>query len=287
MTTRARLVLAAGLVSCAVLGCERPGDGATNDNSAARPPAEALKEAARGLKDEAEAVGRDVARAGRELGAQATQAAQQVTAEAIRTWAVTRDEALRLSARVLDQTKETIAALRERAAGASESARPALEEAARELEAKAQAIAARAGELKNASAEAWEQAAPELAAAVANLAAAAAAFRDRGPRLSGTLTYRERMALPAGAEVRLKLVDVSRADAPAETMAETTFKVDRQPPIEFELAYDAAKIRADGVYALEASIAHEGRVLFRTKHRVPVLGKDAPARIEVMLQAGT
>lgn len=289
MTRRVCAVLAAGLAWCVFAGCERSGDGTSNDNGA-QTASDALKQAARGLKEEAKAVGRDVAQKGREIGAQATQAAQQVKDEAVKAWAATRDEALLLSARVLDQTKETVAALRARAASASEAARPALQKAADELEEKAKAVAARAGELKDSSAAAWEKASPELAAAVANLAAAgsaaAAAYRESGgPKLTGTLMYRERIALPPGAEVQVKLVDVSKADAPAETVAEKSFKVEKQPPIEFELPYDASRIRAEGAYALEASIAHEGRVLFRTAERVPVLGKDAPAKVEVVLKS--
>jgi putative lipoprotein len=37
--------------------------------------------------------------------------------------------------------------------------------------------------------------------------------------IQGTATYRERMALPAGAAFEATLEDVSRADAPAETIA--------------------------------------------------------------------
>lgn len=38
--------------------------------------------------------------------------------------------------------------------------------------------------------------------------------------VTGTVTYRERIALPPGATVTVRLQDVSRADAPAEVLAE-------------------------------------------------------------------
>jgi uncharacterized lipoprotein YbaY len=53
--------------------------------------------------------------------------------------------------------------------------------------------------------------------------------------LSGTVAYRERIALPSGAVVDIKLLDVSRMDVAAEVMAETAIRPEHQVPIPFEL----------------------------------------------------
>ena len=54
--------------------------------------------------------------------------------------------------------------------------------------------------------------------------------------LNGTLTYRQRIAIPPQTEATVRLVDVSRADAPATVIAETRFKTEgRQVPLPFRL----------------------------------------------------
>ena len=60
--------------------------------------------------------------------------------------------------------------------------------------------------------------------------------------LSGTVTYRERIALPPGAVVEIKLLDVSRMDVAAEVIAETAIRPEHQVPIPFELASDPDRI---------------------------------------------
>ena len=50
--------------------------------------------------------------------------------------------------------------------------------------------------------------------------AAAAAARAQAATIRGSAAYRERMALPPGAVLAVALQDISRADAPAETLAE-------------------------------------------------------------------
>lgn len=79
--------------------------------------------------------------------------------------------------------------------------------------------------------------------------------------LRGTVTYRERIALPPGAVVEVKFLDVSLADAPARTIAET--RVDgRRTPIRYTLRFDRAQIQPRRRYALQARILHRGQLLF-------------------------
>ncbi len=54
--------------------------------------------------------------------------------------------------------------------------------------------------------------------------------------IQGTATYRERMALPPAAVFEAALEDVSRADAPAETVARTRIPSPGNPPIAFTIA---------------------------------------------------
>ncbi len=59
--------------------------------------------------------------------------------------------------------------------------------------------------------------------------------------VSGTVFYLQRIALPPDASVAVKLVDISKQDVPAVTIAEQKITPRGQVPIPFELQYDPAK----------------------------------------------
>ena len=65
--------------------------------------------------------------------------------------------------------------------------------------------------------------------------------RSATPTLSGTVAYRERIALPPDAVLTVRLLDVSRADAASVTLGETRVETDgRQVPLPFTVRYDGA-----------------------------------------------
>lgn len=105
--------------------------------------------------------------------------------------------------------------------------------------------------------------------------------------IAGSVTYRERMALPEDAELTVQLLDVTLADAEAVTLAEQTLVPEQQVPIDFALDYDAAELSTDGRYALAAEIVDaEGTPLWATvdPHSVE-LGENAePEAVELVLQ---
>lgn len=88
--------------------------------------------------------------------------------------------------------------------------------------------------------------------------------------LKGSVSYRERIALPKGATVKVQLLDVSLADAPSVTIAETVITPEGQVPVPYELHYDDAVIVANHSYAVAARIEVAGRLLFisTTRHAV-------------------
>lgn len=94
-------------------------------------------------------------------------------------------------------------------------------------------------------------------------------------RVSGTVTYRERMALDPAAEVLVQLLDVSRMDAPSTVLAEQRIPAaGRQPPFTYELKVDAARIDPRMRYAVSARISRGGQLLFinDTQHTVLTQG---------------
>ena len=94
--------------------------------------------------------------------------------------------------------------------------------------------------------------------------------------LSGTVTYRERMALPPSANVSVKLVDVSRADALSTTIAETSIRPGGQVPIRYQLQFENKEIKPGHSYALQARITVDDQLWFitTTRHPVTLNGSD-------------
>jgi len=101
--------------------------------------------------------------------------------------------------------------------------------------------------------------------------------------VTGTASYRERMALPPGAVFEATLLDVSRAGAPAETVGRTRIESPGNPPIRFEIAYDPAHIRPERSYAVRATIREGGRLLFTTDTHAPVLTRGSPSEVTLTL----
>ena len=88
--------------------------------------------------------------------------------------------------------------------------------------------------------------------------------------LSGTVAYRERMALPPDARLAVALRDVSRMDVAAPAIAEVERATDgAQVPLAFTLEYDPARINPRGRYAVSARISDgSGRLLWTTDSHI-------------------
>ncbi len=117
-------------------------------------------------------------------------------------------------------------------------------------------------------------------------AAATAGAARRPAQLTGRVTYRTRAALPAGAVVDVRLLDVSRMDAPATLLGRVEIVTrGEQVPVPFTIGYDAAAIDARFRYTLQVTITIEGRVAYRTTTAHPVLTSGAPAaNVEVVVE---
>ncbi len=85
--------------------------------------------------------------------------------------------------------------------------------------------------------------------------------------LTGIVTYRPRVALPAGAVVEVRLLDVSGADTLARVEIVTRGE---QVPVAFSLPYDPDAIQPRRRYVVHATIAVGGRVAWRTTTQHPV-----------------
>jgi putative lipoprotein len=96
--------------------------------------------------------------------------------------------------------------------------------------------------------------------------------------LTGTVVYRERIALPVNATIDVRLLDVSLQDVPSKVLAQQTIEAaGRSVPIPFELDYDPSQVREGLSYAVRAEIrSADGKLLWTTDTVHPVLTRGAP-----------
>lgn len=113
------------------------------------------------------------------------------------------------------------------------------------------------------------------------LVAAGGAFAQN---ITGTATYRERIALPPNAVFEAVLEDVSRADAPAVVLGRHLLEPAGQPPFEFSIPYSPADIQPQMRYGVRGRVLLDGRLLFITDTFNQVLKTPQDTKIELMLR---
>jgi putative lipoprotein len=104
-------------------------------------------------------------------------------------------------------------------------------------------------------------------------------------QVTGTVTYRVRMILPADAVVRVDLVDISRQGAPALTIGLQEIETrGQQVPIPFEIVYKPADIDPMHTYAVQARILLGGRPFFTNTTTYNVITNGVVINIEVVVE---
>ncbi|MFN3877915.1 MAG: YbaY family lipoprotein [Brevundimonas sp.] len=101
-----------------------------------------------------------------------------------------------------------------------------------------------------------------------------------------TATYRERIMLPPGHVLTVKVEDVSLADAPAQVLAEASEPLTGAPPYRVTLGFPTSQIDPRHTYAARAEIRDAaGALVFVTDTRHAILTHDAPASAEIVLKS--
>ena len=100
-------------------------------------------------------------------------------------------------------------------------------------------------------------------------ACASTAPAERTIAVTGSVTYRERIALPPTTRIEVKLDDVSLADAPSRTLASQRFAAEgKQVPFAFALTVDRVDLDPRHSYAVSARITDaDGKLMFITDTR--------------------
>ncbi|MDU0372519.1 YbaY family lipoprotein [Hymenobacter endophyticus] len=103
--------------------------------------------------------------------------------------------------------------------------------------------------------------------------------------VTGTITYRNRMALPPTALVRVVLQDVALQDVAATVIDSITIRPNgRQVPFGFALHYDPARIAAGSRYTVQARITDGGRLLYLHDEAYPVVTDKQPKRVDIVVR---
>jgi putative lipoprotein len=102
--------------------------------------------------------------------------------------------------------------------------------------------------------------------------------------VTGTATYRERIALPPEAVFEATLEDVSRLDAPADVIGRTRLESPGQPPFRFSIKYDPARIQESRMYAVRARVTAGDRLMFFTNRSYPVLTRGNGTEVTMLLR---
>jgi len=107
---------------------------------------------------------------------------------------------------------------------------------------------------------------------------------DSTSMITGTATYRERIALPPGAVLEVTLEDISRADAPALVIGQTRIESPGSPPFQFSITFDPARVQVRHRYAVRARITLDDQLLFTTDTVQPVLGESDRTSVDLILR---
>jgi uncharacterized lipoprotein YbaY len=103
--------------------------------------------------------------------------------------------------------------------------------------------------------------------------------------VTGLVNVQTPAEIPSGAVVTVTLADVSRADAPAVTIAEQVIPGPAAFPFPFTVIYDAQAINPMFTYAIGVRITDSaGALIFINTSAYPVITQDNPSSVEVFVE---
>ena len=105
-----------------------------------------------------------------------------------------------------------------------------------------------------------------------------------GGKVTGFVSYENNDDLSPTAVLTVKLVDISRADAPADIVAQQVIQTSGlQVPIAYEVDYDPSKIDPSHRYAIQARIDDQGSLQYTSDRVYPVLTRGAKDTVSIEL----
>lgn len=102
--------------------------------------------------------------------------------------------------------------------------------------------------------------------------------------ITGSVAYRERVALPPDAIAEVSLIDATAQDVAAPVIATTTVRSEgKQVPLAFTLPYDESRIDKTHLYTVRAVIKSGPQLLWTTDIVRGVITQGNPVHVDLML----
>lgn len=114
--------------------------------------------------------------------------------------------------------------------------------------------------------------------------AALAACASQPYAVDGTVSYRERLILPADSVIMVRLDDVTRGTGAPVPIAEQRILPTSSGVLRYSIPYSPQAINPNGTYVMNAWIEQGGRVLFRNNKLYQVITKGAPNYANIELE---
>ena len=104
-------------------------------------------------------------------------------------------------------------------------------------------------------------------------------------KITGTVSYLQRVALPPNATVEVTFSDVSVQDAPPIQLGNQVIRAaGKQVPFPFEIGYDSRQIVSSHTYAVAAKIKNGEQVTFTSDPAIYVLTQGRPTNVEILVK---
>ena len=111
-----------------------------------------------------------------------------------------------------------------------------------------------------------------------------ASGKESNASVTGSVTYRERIALTEGATLVVELLDTSYADAAATLIARQAISDPGQVPIKFKVEYNRDDIDPRNTYSIQADIIEsDGRLAFTNDTAYDVITGGNPDKVDMLL----
>ena len=114
--------------------------------------------------------------------------------------------------------------------------------------------------------------------------AALAACATQPYSVDGTVSYRERLILPADSVIMVELDDVTRGTGAPVPVAQQRILPTSTGVLRYSIPYSREAINPNGTYVMNAWIEQGGRVLFRNNKLYQVITKGAPSHANIELE---
>jgi len=109
--------------------------------------------------------------------------------------------------------------------------------------------------------------------------------RPQESKVTGTITYRQRIALPQNSTVVVILQDTTSPNRAPRNITQQTIPLrGQQVPVPFSLIYNSAQIQPNGIYRIRAEIYVDGRLTWANMNQDRVITGGNPNNIEIIVQ---